>query len=201
MPKCAVCTHVDRADIENAILSMTSSKDSMTLESISERFEVPLEDLKMHAVFHTPLVSEEDLESAPLYSTALDQPRDESELLGEPAEPMKPKSSLARQMRLRETDMLTEVSNEYMVTLKSMGRRLNRLIAVQEVLGEDDDQALRLSKLLTRPMVDLYIGLGGEIRANVKAVADIERAINGPKDSTSTGLLALAEAIKGSGSE
>ena len=98
-------------------------------------------------------------------------------------------------MRLRETDVLNEVTNEYLITLKAMGRRINNLIVIKD---NDEDQSYRMSKLLTRPVVDLYIGLGGEIRQTVKTIADIERAINGPQNDATSGLQALANAIRGS---
>ena len=79
-----------------------------------------------------------------------------------------------------------------------MGRRLSKLTAVSSIDLEDDDKQFQLSKLLTKPMVDLYIGLGGEIRQNVKTMAELDRMLNGPQDSTAGGLVALAQAIRGS---
>ena len=166
---------------------MTSSGKGYTLEQIAENYNVSVEDLKMHAMFHTPMVSAEDLEGKVKYTSALDN--DEDEL---------PTSSLARKMRLRETDMLQAVANEYMVTLKAMGRRINRLIAVNDNAGQDEDQTYRMAKLLTKPSVELYLGIGGEIRQTDKTISDIERAINGPQNDTTSGLRDLADAIRGS---
>lgn len=196
--RCSICDSALRSDIENAILNMTSSGDGCTLEQIAEAYGVDKEELKIHAMFHTPLVSAEELEPKVRAATKVEG-MDEFQLTEEEEKPLR--NSLTRQMRLRETDLLQEVTNEYLITLKAMGRRINRLIVVKEIDGDDDDQAYRMAKLLTKPAVDLYLGLGGEIRQTVKTISDIDRAINGPKDGTSSGLQALADAIRGSGAE
>lgn len=196
---CPICGSEDRAEIENAILNMTSSGEGRTIEQIAEAFNVDLEKLKLHAMFHTPLVSAEELEPQVKAAASLSN-MDEVQLSSEDKEPAY-RDSLTRKMRLRETDVLNEVTNEYLITLKAMGRRINKLISVKDDTGADDDQTYRMSKLLTRPVVDLYIGLGGEIRQTVKTIADIDRAINGPQNDPGAGLAALANAIRGSDTE
>lgn len=178
---CEICKHRDRADIENAILSI-SSDTGMTVEKIAEYYKVDLSALRNHALFHTPLVV-----SMGFAEDGTEQPEE--------------KTSLARKMKLREADILATVSNEYLVTLKAMGRRINKLASVSDIDIEDADKEVKVAKLLTKPMVDLYINLGGEIRQNVKAMAEVDRMLNGPQDNGTGGLLALAEAIRGSGSQ
>ena len=56
-----------------------------------------------------------------------------------------------------------------------------------------------MAKMLTKPMTDLYIGLGGEIRQAVKTMSEVDRMLNGPEDTATSGLRALADAIRGSG--
>lgn len=192
---CPICDREDRAEIENALLSMASSDQGLKIDQIAEEYGVDLTALKMHAMFHTPLVDESDLEDS--VDRVVDT-KDSDE--DRPAEAGR--DSIVRQLKLRESDVLSETTNEYLVTLKTAGRRINRILGAKNgTPGEDDDQAYKLSKFLTKPMVDLYIGLGGEIRANVKTLADINKLLNGPQDSTATGLAALADAIRGSGSE
>ena len=187
---CTICNHPDRAEIENAILSMTD-RSKTSIEVIAEQYDVSLADLKMHALFHTPLVGAADLEEL----------RD-AETLGdtEQTEVVRatPRDSLTRRMKLREADLLAAVGNEYLVTMKTMGRRINKLAQVSEIDIEDNDRQLKLAKLLTKPMVDLYVGLGGEIRQTVKTMAELDRLLNGPEDSATSGLVALAKAIQGS---
>lgn len=187
---CTICNHPDRAEIENAILSMTDGSKT-SIEVIAEQYDVSLADLKMHALFHTPLVGAADLEEL----------RD-AETLGDTEQTVAvratPRDSLTRRMKLREADLLAAVGNEYLVTMKTMGRRINKLAQVSEIDIEDNDRQLKLAKLLTKPMVDLYVGLGGEIRQTVKTMAELDRLLNGPEDSTTSGLVALAKAIQGS---
>lgn len=185
---CNICNRTDRADIENAILNI-SAESKITIESIAEQYQLDVSDLRNHALFHTPLVAPCDI----VTST--------TELQLNPDAEAKVPTSLARKMKLREADILATVNNEYLVTLKSMGRRINRLTSISEIDAEDAEKKVELTKLLTKPMVDLYIGLGGEIRQNVKAMAEVDRMLNGPQDSSSNGLVALAEAIRGSGGD
>lgn len=184
---CTICNHPDRAEIENAILSMTDGSKT-SIEVIAGQYDVSLADLKMHALFHTPLVDAADIEEL-RDAGDTEQP----EVVG-----AAPRDSLTRRMKLREADLLAAVGNEYLVTMKAMGRRINKLAQVSEIDIEDNDRQLKLAKLLTKPMVDLYVGLGGEIRQTVKTMAELDRLLNGPEDSATSGLVALAKAIQGS---
>lgn len=184
---CSICNSDHRAEIENALLSMTADappREKNSIEAIAEQFGVSLDELKMHALFHTPLIGDADLV--------------EQELEPEPEDKKAPRDSLTRRMKLREADMLAAVGNEYLVTLKTMGRRINKLAQVSSIDVEDDEKQLKLAKLLTKPMVDLYIGVGGEIRQTVKTMAELDRMLNGPEDNGLSGLAALADAIRGS---
>lgn len=187
---CTICNHPDRAEIENAILSMTDGP-KISIEAIAEQYDVSLADLKMHALFHTPLVGAADIEELRDAETLGDTEQTEVVRAA-------PRDSLTRRMKLREADLLAAVGNEYLVTLKTMGRRINKLAQVSEIDIEDNDRQLKLAKLLTKPMVDLYVGLGGEIRQTVKTMAELDRLLNGPEDSATSGLVALAKAIQGS---
>lgn len=185
---CQICEHAQRAEIENAILALTTSGPSerYSIEDIASQYSVSLDELKMHALFHTPLVSDEDIKAIEAKVPAATEEVE-----------TKPRGdSLARKMRLREADVLSTVANEYLVTLNTMGRRINKLTQVSSIDEEDQAKQLALAKLLTKPMVDLYIGVGGEIRQTVKTMAEIDRMLNGPEDGTSQGLAALAAAIR-----
>lgn len=197
---CRICNHPERAEIENAILTMTADappNEKNSIESIAEQYKVPLDELKMHALFHTPLVGDGDIEelSGGCHDSVCDIPN-----LSESTEQPKaePRDSLTRKMKLREADMLAAVGQEYLVTLKTMGRRINKLAQVSSIDVEDEEKQLKLAKLLTKPMVDLYVGLGGEIRQTVKTMAELDRMLNGPEDNLGSGLGALAAAIRGS---
>lgn len=197
---CKICNHPDRAEIENAILTMTADappNEKNSIESIAEQYKVPLDELKMHALFHTPLVGDGDIEELHSESGCTDDiPSFDSNVEQTPK--AAPRDSLTRKMKLREADMLAAVGQEYLVTLKTMGRRINKLAQVSSIDIEDEEKQLKLAKLLTKPMVDLYVGLGGEIRQTVKTMAELDRMLNGPEDNLSSGLGALAAAIRGS---
>lgn len=173
---CSICTRSDRAEIENALLNAPPTAES-SIDDISKAFEVDVTELKTHAMFHTPLGF------------------DVEEITKE----AEPKACLSRKMRLREVDILSEMNSEYLVTLKAMGRRINRITGISSIDEEDREKQVAIAKLLTKPMVELYIGIGGEIRNNVKLIADIDKLINGPAEQdANSGLIALANAIAGS---
>lgn len=200
---CKICNHPERAEIENAILTMTVDappNGANSIEQIAEQFKVGVDDLKMHALFHTPMVGDADVSLDEVTPEDLGLPG-AAALRSDVLEPPKEaRDSLTRRMKLREADMLAAVGTEYLVTLKTMGRRINKLAQVSSIDIEDEERQLKLAKLLTKPMVDLYVGLGGEIRQTVKTMAELDRMLNGPEDSVSSGLSALAKAIQGSDS-
>lgn len=134
---------------------------SLTIEDIAEEYDVDIVDLKKHAMIHNalPVAGQE--------------------------EPM----SIVGKMKLKEASMLEEVAFEYMVTLKNIGRRINRYASDEDVAFE---------KLLTKPVADLYVNLGSEIRQTVEAITKIDQILNGPKEDNTSGLAALAAAINGS---
>lgn len=167
---CPICNHPDRALIEQSILNMSTDNKSITLKSIVDTYSkngstFTEQDLKVHALMHTPLgVNESDLESDNGVVT----------------------ESLTRKIKLQEADMLRNVANEYMVTLKNMGRKINKFVS------DDDDNAVRL---ISKSMADMYLGLGGEIRATVKTLADLDQQLNGPANNSNSGIDALAAAL------
>lgn len=162
---CIVCSHDKRSEIENALLSISSDNKAVTLETIAQAYQVTTNDLKVHALMHAPMG----------YTERPEEDGDES---------------IVRKLKLKEADMLSAVANEYMVTLKNVGRRINNL-------ASKPDEDYLFERLMTKAVADLYIGLGGEIRATVKTMAELDSVLNGDSGA-STGLQALAEAIRGS---
>ena len=63
MKKCVVCDHALRENIERVLFRAAKNKeqDGLTLEQISAEFDVPVEDLRRHAIFHSALGSEDSL--------------------------------------------------------------------------------------------------------------------------------------------
>ena len=172
MANCPICNHPNRAAIEIAVLNCSSDKNSKTLQAIADEYRVSLNDLKIHMVMH-----------ATMGISSLDsQAPDEAP------------TTIARKCKVREADILGQVVNEYLVTMKNLGRRINHTL-------QSDYEEVQAEKLITKPITDLYIGLGGEIRATVKTLSDLDQALNGPKTSANDGILALASAIQNSANQ
>lgn len=98
------------------------------------------------------------------------------------------KDSLVKKLKLQETDMLEEVINEYYATLSLIGERIRKMAR------ESEDNSF--ARVITKPVVDLYLGAGNEIRRTTEALTDISTEINGPKNDSVSGLDALASAIR-----
>lgn len=123
-------------------------------------------------------VSEEDLREHALFHTSFNfEPNGDS---------------IVRQIKMREADMLGAAAMEYMTTMQVVGSRIRKF--AQE--SADDD--VRFEKCLTKPVADLFIGCGDGLKSTVKALADINQQLNGPKDEGVSGLAALAAAINSS---
>lgn len=161
MKKCTVCDHEHREKIEQALFKMAPEGSSVTLEKIAEEFEVSVEDLQRHMLFHTPYGAESDGDS------------------------------IVRRIKMREVDLLGEAAREYSNTLKYAGAR------IRGYLKESSD-TMTFEKMLGKPQVDLYLGCGDNLQKAVKAIADIDNLLNGPKDDGLQGLAALANAIHNS---
>ena len=100
--------------------------------------------------------------------------------------------SIVRQIKMREADMLGAAAMEYMTTMQVVGKRIRGF--AKETGGDD----VRFEKCLTKPVTDLYIGCGDGLKSAVKALADINQQLNGPKDEGTSGLAALAAALHAS---
>ena len=63
MKKCTVCAHALRENIERALFRAAKNKEQggFTLEQIAEEFDVDVQDLQRHAMFHSSLNSEDSL--------------------------------------------------------------------------------------------------------------------------------------------
>ena len=98
MKKCAVCTHDKRVEIDTALLKMTPESGTLTLERIAEAYDVTIEDLQEHALFHTSFNCEPDGDS------------------------------IVRQIKMREADMLSSMAVDQLTTMKAVGKRIRRFV-------------------------------------------------------------------------
>ena len=164
--KCGICDRADRADIEKAL--QASNGD---VEAVAQQFDLDPAELKQHAIMCPPVSDTDDTDNG--------------------------RDSITRKLKLKEADMLAEAAEEYMSTMKAMGKRLRKLSDTSDLDGHSEEGELdfRCAKLMTKPMVDLYVGVGSEVRQTVRTMAELDRLLNGEADSSSAGLNALAMAI------
>lgn len=94
--------------------------------------------------------------------------------------------SIVRQTKVKEADLLAFTALEYTKTLRIMGVRLRKQM---------DDDSCNFENIISKPLTDLYLGCGGGIKDSVKALADVNNLLNGPKDDSAQGLAALAQAL------
>lgn len=171
--RCAVCEHEQRIEIEKAIKEVLVQGGN--LRTVADRFGVDVDSLKQHA-----LMCEES------FQPNEEQPTGATE-----------KDSIARKLKLAEADMLAAVAEEYKKTMLVAGTTIRNLLEGRDA-GFDVYPDIKVSKCLTKPLVDLYTGSGDGVRQTVKALGDLDRTLNGETDTGSAGLNALAAAIVGS---
>lgn len=165
---CTVCKHPDRDAIEAVLYRMTSKNADDLLMQLSDAYEIDIEELQRHAMFHACM----DLS------------------------PQGEETSIVRQIKLRETDILAQCAKDYADTLSLVGARIRtRARNESDTDGMDDT---RFERAMTKGLVELYLGCGDNVRKTIKDIADINQVLNGPKDDGLSGLGALAAAIAAS---
>lgn len=165
---CKVCNHPERDKIEAVLYRMTPKDADDLLADLSEAYDIDIEELQRHAMFHACM----DL-----------TPQGEG-------------TSIVRQIKLRETDLLAQCAKDYADTLALVGNRIRT-----KAIKESDDDGLddtRFERSVTKGLVELYLGCGDNVRKTIKDIADINQVLNGPKDDGLSGLGALAAAIAAS---
>lgn len=165
---CVVCEHKDREEIEAVLYRMTPANAETLLEQLSEAYDIDIEVLQRHAMFHACM----DLS------------------------PSGEETSIVRQIKLRETDLLAQCAKDYADTLSLVGRRIRTKARNESNADGMDD--IRFERAMTKSLVELYLGCGDNVRKTIKDITDINQILNGPKDEGLSGLGALAAAIAGS---
>lgn len=165
---CPICGHPNRDAIEAALYRVTSKNADEILQKLSDTYEIDVEAFEAHAMFHASL----DMTPA-----------------GE-------ETSIVRQLKLRETDMLAQCAKDYADTLALIGSRIRSKARNEATMDGLEDT--RFERSMTKSLVELYLGCGDNVRKTVKDIADINQTLNGPKDEGLSGLGALAAAIAGS---
>lgn len=165
---CTVCKHPNRDEIEAVLYRMTSKNADELLMQLSEAYDIDIEEIQRHAMFHACM----DLT------------------------PQGEETSIVRQIKLRETDLLAQCAKDYADTLSLVGARIRtRARNESDADGMDDT---RFERAMTKGLVELYLGCGDNVRKTIKDITDINQVLNGPKDDGLSGLGALAAAIAAS---
>lgn len=195
---CPVCSHAERAEIEQALLSISPSRPELTLEVIADAYDIPVDKLRVHALMHTPLALDFSQESA---DALVQNFRNKAGLTDEQgaashqasAVPnITTRSRITDKVNMREGDILLAAANEYLSTMTILGRRIKYYATSRE-----PDMEMALPNFCSKAIVDLYIGCGSEIRQAIKGINDLNTSLNGSHDSSLAGLQALASVLKG----
>lgn len=165
---CVVCKHPRRDEIEAVLYRMTPKNADELLKQLSEAYDIDIGNLERHALFHACM----DLSPA-----------------GE-------ETSIVRQIKLRETDLLAQCAKDYADTLALVGSRIRTKARNESDKDGMDDT--RFERAMTKGLVELYLGCGDNVRKTIKDITDINQLLNGPKDDGLSGLGALAAAISAS---
>jgi hypothetical protein len=97
--------------------------------------------------------------------------------------------SLSKDINKDEAQVLSDLLNTQMATFTGLSNKIN------EVLGQSD---LDMKGLIINPTnVQLYRETADSIRATVKEMRELNKDINGSKDSSLEGLKAIAAALSG----
>lgn len=111
-----------------------------------------------------------------------------------------PQESLARQLKIKEADALATLQEEYLCTVRETGDFIRSTIQDAVNAGEPAEK-VAVSRLVTKPLVELYVGAGAEVRNNAKTLAELKTILQGGEGGPLSGLAALAAAIQSSGRE
>lgn len=96
--------------------------------------------------------------------------------------------SIAQKINMTEAEVLRQTASNYYITLQQIGAKINKMLA-------SGDSELRG---ITKPLVDLYLGAGAEIRNSTDCLVKMNQAINGENNSGLNALAALVTTLKGS---
>lgn len=95
-------------------------------------------------------------------------------------------NSIVQKIKLDEASILRDVANEYLVTLRTIGQRIK-----SAVNQEGETGLVKIQK----PVVDLYLGCGAEIRNTTETLIRLNQAINGDQNSSASALANLVQVL------
>lgn len=162
---CEICNHAKRAEIEKACLLRTFGDNQISIADIAKEYGVDAKELQVHALMHIPL--EEGNE-----------------------ETVQATQSIAGKIKMREADILRQVMEEQFVTFRSLGAKINSIVAHHTT---EEPTLGQISKSVT----DLYLGTSQSIRDTAEKLIRMDLAVNGEKDEGMQQLANLVNVIRG----
>lgn len=101
-------------------------------------------------------------------------------------------TTLVQAIKFKEGEYLRQSIIDYQLTMAVLGGK------IRTIVHEHSSEESTLHKL-TKPVVDLYLGLGTEIRSAVDLLTKMNGSLNDSSNNALDGLKALVTAIKSSG--
>lgn len=98
--------------------------------------------------------------------------------------------SLAGEIKRAEANIIYAQLEDNYILAKNLGAKLNDIIA------RHDDQHITLNQI-TKPVVDLYLGANLSSREAAEKLMKMNLVVNGEKNNSFAGVLALVETLKG----
>lgn len=172
---CPICTHKKRDKIEAEIRAMqfSAGDDTKTLHEIADKYKVKYNDLLIHMVMHISTENEHEIIS----------------VNGSLGNPDIANVSLASEIKRKEADIMQSVLEEHTATFKNLSVKLNSIIAQHSETNPTLAQ-------VTKPVVDLYIGVSQAIRADVDTITKMNLVVNGEKNDGLESLAGLVQVLK-----
>lgn len=97
--------------------------------------------------------------------------------------------SIAGAVKKREANLLSAMADEYYATLKATGKQIRTIM---------NDESNGGARTITKPLVELYIGVGNNLRQTMETIVTMNQKVNGEQDAGMQALAAVVSAIRGS---
>lgn len=168
---CVICQHPERRTIEDYIAVIDVPGADTSLQSTAAKFGVPITDLQVHAIMHTPMARIAEDEEAP---------------------------TLASQMKRGEANLLYAVAEEYYATMRQVGKEVRRRVTPQlPASATGEPSATEVLGRLTKELVDLYLGTGNNLRQTIATIVEMNQKLNDESDPALKALQGIIQAVRG----
>jgi len=163
---CVICSHSARKAIEEHLLTFNYGNEGMSIRDIATKFNVPVQDLQVHALMHFSVLGANGAEG----------------------------ESLVADIKKREANVLSRVADEYWATIQLAGKILRDDMNNKETKGRGISKNLmevylgagnNLRQTITA-ISEMNAKINGEQDKGISALADVVAAIRGSAARHST---------------